>query len=261
MKRADRTGDEPADLAIMPQDQLARVADVERFLRDLSGYKTQFDVFRFMKRVAEYFGANAFMVANMPPVHALRLANCSVITNWPADALTEYDEAELLPSSPVFHRLRNTSVPVVFDIATVARERDAKTSDRAVDILTRHKLMKNVCFPVYDCASNRGAVAISGDLPEFSFLDIVLLHHISAHVFNRLAEIRELDARVTESLSEREIECLNWTSAGKTSVEIAEIMGLSEHTINHYLNRATKKLDTVNRTQAVAKSLRLGLIK
>ena len=51
------------------------------------------------------------------------------------------------------------------------------------------------------------------------------------------------------------------TAAGKTSVEIAEILTLSEHTINHYLNRATKKLDAVNRTQAVAKALRLGLIK
>lgn len=80
-------------------------------------------------------------------------------------------------------------------------------------------------------------------------------------MFNRLAEIRELDARVTETLTEREIECLTWTAAGKTSVEIAEIMGLSEHTINHYLNRATRKLDTVNRTQAVAKALRLSLIK
>ena len=42
---------------------------------------------------------------------------------------------------------------------------------------------------------------------------------------------------------------------------IAEILTLSEHTVNHYLNRATKKLDTVNRTQAVAKALRIGLIK
>ena len=43
--------------------------------------------------------------------------------------------------------------------------------------------------------------------------------------------------------------------------EIAEILTLSEHTVNHYLNRATKKLDTVNRTQADAKALRIGLIK
>ena len=87
------------------------------------------------------------------------------------------------------------------------------------------------------------------------------LTYLSIHVYNRLAEIRELDNRATDMLTEREIDCLNWTAAGKTSVEIAEILGLSEHTINHYLNRATKKLDTVNRTQAVAKALRLGLIK
>ena len=87
------------------------------------------------------------------------------------------------------------------------------------------------------------------------------LAYIASHVFNRLAEIREMDSRNSDMLTERELDCLNWTAAGKTSVEIAEILTLSEHTINHYLNRATKKLDAVNRTQAVAKALRLGLIK
>jgi len=87
------------------------------------------------------------------------------------------------------------------------------------------------------------------------------LTYLSVHVFNRLTEIRDLDNRATGALTDREIDCLNWTAAGKTSVEIAEILNLSEHTINHYLNRATKKLDTVNRTQAVARALRLGLIK
>ncbi|MBB4953850.1 DNA-binding CsgD family transcriptional regulator [Agrobacterium vitis] len=261
MRRVDKTGDETGLTVAAPQEVSSRALDVERFLAELSSSKTQFDVFRFMKRIAEYFGVKFFMVMNLPPVQAINLAMCSVISNWPAELLTEYDQAGLLPTSPIFHRLRNTSIPVVFDLAMIARERDARTVNVAIDILKRHGLIRNACFPVYDSASNRGAVAISGDIPEFSFTDLVLLHYISTHVFNRLAEIRDLDARVTESLTEREIECLTWTSAGKTSIEIAEIMGLSEHTINHYLNRATKKLDTVNRTQAVAKSLRLGLIK
>lgn len=261
MRHVEKNGDDLVGTAVVPLAQSSKADDVERFLGDLSTSKTQFDVFRFMKRIGEYFGAKFFMVMHLPPVQALNLANCSVITNWPAELLSEYDQAGLLPTSPIFHRLRNTSVPVVFDLAMIAREREPKTVDRAVQILKRHGLVRNACFPVYDFAGNRGAVAISGEEAELCFADIVLLHYISAHVFNRLAEIRELDARVTETLTEREIECLNWTSAGKTSVEIAEIMGLSEHTINHYLNRATKKLDTVNRTQAVAKSLRLGLIK
>jgi DNA-binding CsgD family transcriptional regulator len=83
---------------------------------------------------------------------------------------------------------------------------------------------------------------------------------ISTHVFERLYHIDRRDQRVGEDLTQREIDCLNWTAAGKTSVEISDILSLSEHTVNHYLNRATKKLDTVNRTQAVAKALRMGII-
>jgi len=40
----------------------------------------------------------------------------------------------------------------------------------------------------------------------------------------------------------------------------AEILGLSEHTVNHYLNQVTRKLEAVNRTQAVVKAIRRGLI-
>jgi DNA-binding CsgD family transcriptional regulator len=86
------------------------------------------------------------------------------------------------------------------------------------------------------------------------------LSMLSIHVFDRLYQISRTSQKPGEGLTEREIDCLNWTAAGKTSAEISEILGLSEHTVNHYLNRATRKLDTVNRTQAVAKALRTGII-
>ncbi|BCH53412.1 LuxR family transcriptional regulator [Agrobacterium vitis] len=254
-------GDDLVHMAMVAEDTASKFATAERYVRELSGYKTQFDVFRLMKRVTDFFGAKGFMVMNVPSAGAKTLTGNSVITNWPADFLSEYDMASLLSSSPIFNRLRNTSIPVVFDINVVARERDPKTVGLATDLFLRFGMPRGACFPVHDAHGNRGAVNICGEMPAFSFVDMVLLHYLAGHVFNRLAEIRELDARVTETLTEREIECLTWTAAGKTSVEIAEIMGLSEHTINHYLNRATRKLDTVNRTQAVAKALRLSLIK
>ncbi len=61
-------------------------------------------------------------------------------------------------------------------------------------------------------------------------------------------------------LTRREVECLAWVSEGKTSNEIAKIVNLSEHTVNHYLLSATRKLNTFNRTEAVVKALRAGLI-
>ncbi|RLQ88799.1 response regulator transcription factor [Notoacmeibacter ruber] len=66
----------------------------------------------------------------------------------------------------------------------------------------------------------------------------------------------EMRARFTR----REIECLLWCSLGKTSSEIAMIVGLSEHTVNHYLISSAKKLECTNRVHAVANALRHGII-
>ena len=62
------------------------------------------------------------------------------------------------------------------------------------------------------------------------------------------------------NLSDREKQCLLWCSRGKTTSDIASILGLSDHTVNHYLTSAALKLNAVNRTHAIAKALRHGII-
>ena len=62
------------------------------------------------------------------------------------------------------------------------------------------------------------------------------------------------------NLSDREKQCLLWCSRGKTTSDIAGILGLSDHTVNHYLKSAALKLNAVNRTHAIAKALRYGII-
>lgn len=61
-------------------------------------------------------------------------------------------------------------------------------------------------------------------------------------------------------LSSAERNCLLWCAKGKTSYEMGLILGLSEHTINHYLGRVLKKLDVSTRAQAVAAAIKKGVI-
>ncbi|WP_459618680.1 response regulator transcription factor [Bordetella sp. 2513F-2] len=61
-------------------------------------------------------------------------------------------------------------------------------------------------------------------------------------------------------LSGRECECLYWAALGKTSWEIAAILGLSEHTVNFHLKNACAKLQVHNRRAAVAQALQRGLL-
>ncbi|MBB3288595.1 MULTISPECIES: LuxR family transcriptional regulator [unclassified Rhizobium] len=232
----------------------------EDYIEEIGRLKTQFDVFRFMKGLTEAYRCRAFMVLNLPPITSFELQSNSVINNWPAELLSIYDQEGLLPTSPALMRLRNSTLPFVYEVVA-GPDRDAGKSQLVVTLFERFRMTRFLYLPTHDASGLRGAVSLAGDRDLFSSEEIKDLSYIAIHVFDRLAEIRNLDVRVVDALTDREIDCLIWTAAGKTSAEIAEILSLSEHTVNHYLNRATKKLDTVNRTQAVAKALRVGLIK
>lgn len=56
------------------------------------------------------------------------------------------------------------------------------------------------------------------------------------------------------SLAKREIETLTWAARGKTSAEIAQILGLSKRTVDFHIENARTKLGVATRTQAVAKA-------
>ncbi|MDQ0559573.1 DNA-binding CsgD family transcriptional regulator [Rhizobium mesoamericanum] len=214
-----------------------------------------------MKKVTEAYRTRAFMVFNLPSVTARDLQSNTVISSWPVELLAAYDHEGLVANSPVMKRLRTSTTPFFNDVSLAKLDRPDGKAGLVKALFERFHMMRCAYFPTHESSGGRGAVSFSGDREAFTTEEMRELHYISVHVFDRLAEIRSNDHRVTDTLTDREIDCLNWTAAGKTSVEIAEILTLSEHTVNHYLNRATKKLDTVNRTQAVAKALRIGLIK
>jgi LuxR family transcriptional regulator, quorum-sensing system regulator BjaR1 len=227
-------------------------------VEEIAALKTQFDVIRFMKRLAEVYGFKSFMVLNLPPATAQQLSSSTIITNWPAELISLFDREGLLQSNFPLRRLRGSTLPFTYDLEQLEVEPNGPDIR---EIFGRFGIVRGAYFPVHDASGGRGAMTLAGTGPHLERQQMMELMYASIHVFERLAAIRNMDVRPNETLSEREIDCLNWTAAGKTSAEIADILGLSEHTVNHYLNRAAKKLDTVNRTQAVARALRIGLIK
>lgn len=63
-----------------------------------------------------------------------------------------------------------------------------------------------------------------------------------------------------EPLTRRQLEVLRWTADGKTSAEIAVILGMSKSTVNYHLRNAIARLHANNKNSAVALSARLGLL-
>lgn len=117
-----------------------------------------------------------------------------------------------------------------------------------------------IAFPVRLGALGNGYVAFVSTSIDVSS-DVVIDQHVrSCQVMMDLLALDERRTVPAESLSEREIACLQLAGDGRISEEIAENLGLSVHTVNAYLGSATIKLDSVNRIQAIAKAIRLGYI-
>lgn len=62
-------------------------------------------------------------------------------------------------------------------------------------------------------------------------------------------------------LTKRQIECLQWIAAGKSSWEIGEELDLSEYTVNEHLAAARKRLGVKTTTQAVVQAVLRGLVR
>ena len=62
-------------------------------------------------------------------------------------------------------------------------------------------------------------------------------------------------------LNDREVETLTWAARGKTSAEIAEILGITKRTVDFHVDNARAKLGSPTRTAAVIKAAAGRLIE
>jgi RNA polymerase sigma factor (sigma-70 family) len=61
-------------------------------------------------------------------------------------------------------------------------------------------------------------------------------------------------------LSSRETEILQWIAAGKSQQDVADILGISQRTVEVHLSSGREKLGALNTPQAVARAVALGII-
>ena len=77
----------------------------------------------------------------------------------------------------------------------------------------------------------------------------------------RLAKVARTEAWTRQvDLSEREVESLTWAARGKTSTEIAQIIGTSKRNVDFHIETACRKLNVATRVQAAVKAVSGRLI-
>lgn len=197
-----------------------------------------------------------YFFGNFPDVSYPRMKDNVIATNWPSQLIAKYDRTDLLRESKVLAVLSRSVSPIQISALLHACSTVETAFRGPVPSYRDDNFKLSVALPLFDAAQRHYALIFSGARPALEPAELGTLVVGCMKAVDGYMDASE----ETSGLAARELDCLRWAAAGKSSEETAIILSLSAHTVNSYLKSAIQKLGAVNRVQAVAIAVKLGLI-
>ncbi|PRY24902.1 LuxR family transcriptional regulator/LuxR family quorum-sensing system transcriptional regulator CciR [Aliiruegeria haliotis] len=146
----------------------------------------------------------------------------------------------------------------------VARMSDLLEEETAfIDDVLQKNLGDGLAIPVFGPTSRNGLfqLAYGGARPATSQRDarVIQLGAQLAHLtYCKMSERGQVDSH---GMTDREKEVLAWIAKGKSNSVIADILGISIHTVDTHVRRIFRKLGVNDRTTAAVKGLGVGVLQ
>lgn len=230
------------------------------FIERVRAVREPIELQRVLKDVTRRFGFEGHSLAELAPRNGpfnAALFYCAFPVEWQE----RYIERGYFEHDPVVLSAQRSMFPVRW-LDVVPGQRHALAL-QVMREAAEFGLEDGIAIPIWGPRGLAGLASFGGARLDLSQDERRALHILALVAFERARDLAqgETSRPITPHvLSAREIECLQWSAAGKTAWEIGEILRLSERTIESYMKSATAKLDARTRTQAVATAVRRGLI-
>ncbi|RMA81020.1 helix-turn-helix transcriptional regulator [Umboniibacter marinipuniceus] len=168
----------------------------------------------------------------------------------------------------LIQQLSNSRGPFAFTVESIqAYWHKRRDFDLIRAIFRRYSIRQGIVVPLHQPLNSLGYVVLFTtrclDLEPFIEQHRSELSIISHCFLEKIIELSQLDDDKIKlcGLSQKEWECLHLAAQGLTEKEMAGRLARSADTIKFHLRNAARKLTAKNRTQAVAKALKLGIIR
>jgi len=196
--------------------------------------------------------------------HFLGESEFITVNNGSDEFLSELDSLELARGDPVARHCKRSSVPIIWGQGTYVQG----GSGDLWDALAKHGYRAGVALALHMPEGRHFFFGVDCDDPlpddprELTRIvaDVQLFAVLAQDAAQRIFMPPPADP-AAPSLTPRELEVLRWTMEGKTAWEVGAVLAISERTAVLHVQNAMRKLDCVNKHQAVLKALRLGLIR
>lgn len=144
-----------------------------------------------------------------------------------------------------------------------AAARDIIIENEGPPVVNLSQDITAVTFPVHGPGGRNGCFSLVYD--ETADLKIEqkvrILQWACQNAHQLFCKLHLLNCKAIPKLTNRETEILSWVARGKSNSVIAQILGISPHTVNTYMRRLFLKLGTSDRTSVSLIGISNGLIE
>lgn len=236
---------------------------VEEFITQTNRAKTSEDVFDILKATLAQYGYDriCYTLATDHPHFGLK-AGHGILRNYPEDWMKYYTEQNYYGCDPVPKTcFRENKLFLWSDM--IAK---GGWSERVINMMQEARdatLYDGLCVPFHGphasvaglgVASSHGKIEMDDDQKSF-ITAIATQFHLA---FGEREATKSQAVHIL--LTAREQEILTWAAEGKSDHVIADLMNISYATVRFHMGNVFKKLDANERTYAVVKAIRHGLI-
>lgn len=213
-----------------------------------------------MTRVLGRFGFEFFCFNTFPRRHQ-RFEEVMLAIRVPPEWMKLYLDEQYVHVDPAIRFCKRTVHPFKWKDAPYDPEREPRAAE-LVQRATEYGLSQGVLVPIPSPTGCEGNVWMGGYQPDLTARSEPMLHLMALYAFDRMRRLRTAGTSAKlPHLTSREREVLAWVAQGKSAWEIGEILNIAKRTVDEHVHMASRKLNAVNRAQAVAIALRERLIE
>lgn len=235
-----------------------------------------FQAFTKLSRQADSPGAIWALVQRYAQAHKIRIVTYRSIdvqtygdTNYPAiefgmpAAFKEmYIHEKLFLNNPL-PRLSLSRVEPFYWSDAQALDALRPAEIAYLDKLKDAGVWPGIAFQVFGPEARNAAVGMcfEPDAPRLSPDALAEFQLASQSAHQRFCALTDGPKSPYARLSPRELEVLRWTAQGKSNSVMADIMGISRHTVDTITRRMFEKLEVTDRTRAAVRGISSGLLR
>lgn len=223
---------------------------------------TMDELWELLSQFVLRYDLTALTYYHMPPAGSRDYDSHHFITRGKnRDAVAAYKSALFDPNKTFIHTAKRCDNVTLFSPSSQFDYLSKEQCDLFKKIHAED-CAQGLVIPVHSAKGRSGCFVFETNQVDkaFSKSDVRQLKWICQSAHNSFCRIRKRLSKSIKKLTAREKQILTWVARGKSNSVIADIIGISQHTVNGYLRSIYLKTGTSDRTTAALRGVGESLI-